>query len=113
LALWSLATLTAMASTASLPLIACSLDAMGQQDRLAQWRDALVAALSREETSQGVRYAFVADAQAEQRIRDLAAAEQGCCSFLEFEVTRQADQVLMNVTAPADQLDALRLIFPA
>jgi superfamily I DNA and RNA helicase len=100
-----------MASTARLPLIACSLDAAGQQDRLAQWRNALAAAVAREETSQGVRYAF--DADAERRIRDLAAAEQGCCSFLKFDITRQADQVLMNVTAPADQLDALRLIFPS
>jgi hypothetical protein len=102
-----------MVSTARLPLIACSLDATGQQARLAQWREALVAAVSREETSEGVRYTFVADAQAEQRIRDLAAAERGCCSFLEFEVRRHADQVLMNVTAPPDGLDALRLIFPA
>jgi hypothetical protein len=108
-----LANLNAMASRARLPLIACSLDATGQQARLAQWRDALVAAVSREETSEGVRYAFVADAQAEQRIRDLAAAEHGCCSFLEFDVIRRADQVLMNVSAPADGLDALRLIFPA
>jgi hypothetical protein len=102
-----------MASTERLPLITCSLDATGQQDRLAQWRDALGAAVSREETSEGVRYAFLADGETEQRIGDLAAAEQRCCSFLEFDVTRQADQVLMNVTAPADQLDALRLIFPA
>jgi hypothetical protein len=102
-----------MASTERLPLIACSLDAMGQQARLAQWRDALAAAVSREETSEGVRYAFVADAQAEQHIRDLAAAEHRCCSFLEFEVTRRADRVLMNITAPAEGRDALRLIFPA
>src|SRR6266852_2963408 len=101
----SLARVNAMARTARLPLIACSLDTSGQQARLTDWRDALAVAVSREETSEGVRYAFVADARAEQRIRDLAAAEQGCCSFLEFDVTRQADRVLMKVTAPAEGLD--------
>ena len=100
-------------ATARLPVIACSLDATGQQARLAEWRDLLAAAVSREETSGGVRYAFAADARAEQRIRDLAAAEHGCCSFLEFDVRRHADRVLMSVTAPPDGLDALRLIFPA
>lgn len=107
------ARLSAMASTARLPLIACSLDATGQQDRLAQWRDALAAAASREEIPDGVRYTFAADAQAEQRLRGLAAAEHACCSFLEFDVIRHTDHVLMNVTAPADGLNALRLIFPA
>lgn len=102
-----------VAPTARFPLIACSLDATGQQARLAQWRDVLGAAVSREETSAGVRYTFVADAQTEQRIRDLAVAEHGCCSFLEFDVTRHTNQVLMNVTAGPEGLDALRFIFPA
>jgi len=48
-----------------------------------------------------------------QRIRGLAAAEHDCCSFLEFDVTRHEDRVVMNVTAPPDGLDALRTIFPA
>lgn len=109
----TLARLNAMASIARLPLIACSLDATGQQDRLAQWRDALAAAASREKIPHGVRYTLAADAQAEQRIRDLAAAEQACCSFLDFDVIRHTDHVLMSVTAPADGLNALRLIFPA
>jgi hypothetical protein len=47
------------------------------------------------------------------RIRELAAAEQGCCSFLRFEVTRVVDQIEMNVRAPADGLEALRFIFAA
>ena len=29
------------------------------------------------------------------------------------DVTRQSDQVMMNVIAPPDRLDALRTIFPA
>ena len=102
-----------MASVARLPLIACSLGASGQQDRLIEWRDLLGAAVSREETPEGVRYSFVADARTERRIRDLADAEHGCCSFLEFDVTRQSGQVMMNVIAPPEGLDTLRLIFPA
>jgi MerR family copper efflux transcriptional regulator len=96
-----------------LPLIACSLDATGQQARLAEWLDVLGEAVSREKTPNGARFTFVADGRGEQRIRELAAAEHECCSFLEFDVTRSADQLVLSVTAPADGLDALSFIFSA
>lgn len=107
-----LASLEEVASTARSALLACSLDSSGQQARLAEWREVLARTVSCEETSEGVQYSFVADAHAEGRIRDLAAAEHGCCSFLEFEIQRHMDQVVMTVTARPDGLDVLRVIFP-
>jgi hypothetical protein len=103
--------LKAMSSGSQLSLVGCSLDASGQLARLADWFELLGQAASREETSEGVRYSFAATAVDEKRIRALAVAEQRCCSFLHFDVARIDDRIEMAVTAPADRLDALRLIF--
>jgi MerR family transcriptional regulator, copper efflux regulator len=96
----------------SLP-IACSLDGKGQRARLEDWAELANTATSREELPDGFRYTFAGDDDLEARIRELAAAEQDCCSFLRFEVTRIADQIEMTVKAPADGVEALRFIFAA
>jgi hypothetical protein len=93
------------------PLIACSLDAAGQQSRLSDWADLLSHAASREATGDGVRYSFAAGDELEKRIRELAAVEQACCSFLEFAVARTGAQLELSVSAPPDGQDALRFIF--
>jgi hypothetical protein len=95
----------------SLPLIACALDASGQQARLRDWAELLAEAASREATAEGARYSFVVGEEVERRIRALAAAEHDCCAFLEFGVVRTDDTVEMTVTAPVEGLEALRLIF--
>ena len=100
-----------MSADSNLPLVAFSLSAVDQKARLAEWAELLGQAVSGEETAEGVRYAFAAGAAYEQRIRELAAAEQGCCSFLQFDVAHVGGRVEMAVRAPADRLDALRLIF--
>ena len=97
----------------SLPLIACSLDATGQEARLAKWLEVLGDAVSREQTADGARFTFVAESQAEQRIRELAALEHDCCPFLEFDVVRSADQLVLSVTAPVEGVEALRFVFAA
>jgi hypothetical protein len=94
-----------------LPLIACSLDASGQQVRLREWAELLSEAAAAEQTAEGARYVFAGGEDLERRIRALAAAEHDCCAFLEFGVVRTEDRVEMTVTAPAEGLDALRFIF--
>jgi hypothetical protein len=90
--------------TAPLQLIACSLDGDGQHARLADWADLLAQASTREETAHGVRYSFASvTSEAESRIRALASAEQGCCSFLQFKIARADDQIEMTVTAPPER----------
>jgi predicted alpha/beta hydrolase len=95
----------------SLPLIACSLDASGQQRRLREWAELLCEAAAAEQTAEGARYVFVGGKEFEGRIRALAAAEHDCCAFLEFGVVCVNDRVEMTVTAPVEGLDALRFIF--
>lgn len=81
---------------------------------MSDWTRLLGHAASREETDGGIRYAFTSvDVDFEQQIRDLAAAEQGCCSFLSFGFVRVGNQIEMTVSAPPDGHEALRFIFSA
>jgi hypothetical protein len=97
----------------TLALIACSLDASGQEQRLADWSSLLAEAARREETTDGVRYSFVAGDDLESRLRTLVAAEKACCAFLDFNVFRTGDEIEMTVTAPRDAAAALRFLFSA
>ena len=92
-------------------LVAGSLDASGQRERLDAWRDLLATAYQRELTPDGVRYLCAASDGFEERVRALAAAEHDCCSFLGFLVSRIDGYVEMKVTASPDGQDALRFIF--
>lgn len=96
----------------NLPLIACTLDAAGQRDRLAEWADLLRSATTHEETPTGVRYRFRAADGLERQIRSLAAAEKECCAFLEFDVTTAGERLELSVNAPPEGQDALRFVFP-
>ena len=97
--------------TSNLPLVACSLDSVDQQQRLAEWAELLSQARTREETSDGVRYAFAADAALRPCVEALAAAEHSCCSFLVFGIAEAGDELELTVTAPANGQEALRFIF--
>jgi hypothetical protein len=97
----------------ALPLIACSLDATGQNRRLADWSSLLREAARREETADGVRYAFVTSDELESRLRTLVAAEKTCCAFFDFNIVRAADEIEMTVTAPPEAAGTLRFLFPA
>jgi hypothetical protein len=100
-----------MQMTSNLPLVVCSLNAVDQQKRLADWGELLGRARTREETADGVRYTFAADDQLKPRVEPLAAAEHSCCSFLEFEIAEAGDELELIVTAPPNGQEALRLIF--
>jgi MerR family copper efflux transcriptional regulator len=97
----------------TLPVIACSLDGQGQRSRLREWTDLLRQATLREEIPGGLRYSFTASDKLESRIRELAAAEQDCCSFLNLGVIRSGDDVELTVTASPDGQEALGFIFSA
>lgn len=85
-----------------LPIV-CTLNPALKRDRLA-WVDALAAdALrSREPIEGGLRHRFRAGDDVERRVRELAALESECCAFLSFEVSREADAVLLDVTGSAE-----------
>jgi hypothetical protein len=95
----------------NLPLAACSLDTVDQQERLADWAELLSRARTREEMADGVRYAFTADDELKAGVEALAAAERCCCSFLGFEIAEAGDELELTITAPPNGQEALRLIF--
>ena len=105
----TVATLTQM--TSNLPLVACSLNSADRQKRLSDWAELLSQARTRRETSDGVRYAFAADAELKPRVEALAAVEYNCCSFLAFEIAEVVDELELTVTAPPNGQEALRFIF--
>ena len=92
-------------------LIACSLDGNEQITRMDAWRQLLATSEERDSTPEGVRYLFPATDDVESHVRELAAAEHRCCSFLQFSVSRLGDHVEMTVAAPSEGVDALRFIF--
>jgi hypothetical protein len=93
----------------NLPIVACSLSAFGQRERLGAWRSLLDRSQMRERLSTGMRYRFSAELANEARA--LAAAEEECCSFLRFNVEQSGDSVLLTVESDGEGLDALRFIF--
>ena len=46
-----------------------------------------------------------------QRVRDLAEAEHECCTFLDFEIVEQNDELRLTVTSHPTGLAALRFTF--
>jgi hypothetical protein len=93
----------------NLPVVACSLSATGQRERLNEWRALLARADTRESLSTGMRYRFPADLTGE--VRALAAAEQECCSFLRFDLTQADNTLVLTVESDGAGQDALRFIF--
>jgi hypothetical protein len=97
----------------TLPLLACSLDADDQKQRLADWSALLQEATRREAIPDGLRYTFAATDELESRVRALAAAEKACCAFLDFDIVPTGEALHMTVTAPPDAVTALHFIFRA
>jgi hypothetical protein len=95
----------------NLPLVACSLTAQDQSARLDAWRSLLESASTRADLADGMSYVFRPASAFAQRVRDLAAAEQECCAFLDFEVVEQDDELRLNVTSQSTGQAALRFIF--
>jgi len=95
----------------SLPLVACSLTAEDQSTRLDAWASLLASADSRTEVPAGMSYVFRPASVFAPRVRDLAAAEGACCTFLDFEIVEQSDEVRLTVTSHPTGQAALRFIF--
>jgi hypothetical protein len=93
----------------NLPIIACSLTASGQRERLSEWKALLAVAESREELPTGMRFRF--RPHLAERVRSLAAAEHECCSFLRFDVVEAPKDVVMTVETEEAGQEALRFVF--
>ena len=92
--------------------IACTLSAdeyAARRDDIARIaRDAL---RSREPLDGGARLTFAASDDTARDLRAVIAAEAECCSFLRFELQREADELRLDVTGPDDAQPIIAELF--
>jgi hypothetical protein len=92
--------------------IACTLASGDLTARLALI-DGLAAdgLLDRAATEHGLRVRLRDTPDIERRVRELVAAESACCSFLDFALSRDAGELLLEITGPADARPVIELFF--
>jgi len=98
-----------LATSTAAPPVACSLQITEMPQRVKDWRSVTAEALAREATATGVRLVFARGVDV-GRLATLAAAEQGCCAFLRFDLTLGLDDVTLEITGADDArvvIDAL------
>jgi hypothetical protein len=92
--------------------IACTLSAsdyVSRRDEIAAiGRQAL---RSREPLAGGARLTFAAAGDTERRLREVIAAEAGCCSFLRFELGGDGQTLLLDITGPDDAQPIIAELF--
>jgi hypothetical protein len=93
-------------------MIACTLtpDAMTARRALI---DSLAAEglLDRTVTDAGLRLRLRDTPEIERRTRELIAAESACCAFLDFELTRDGGDLVLDVSGPADARPVIEAFF--
>jgi hypothetical protein len=92
--------------------IACSLSAgeyAARRDEIARITHS--ALRSRDPISGGARLTFAASDDTERDLRTVIAAEAECCSFLHFELDRDADKLRLDVTGPDDAQPIIAELF--
>jgi DNA-binding transcriptional MerR regulator len=93
------------------PIIACSLAGDEQHRRRGEWAQLMASCTEAEDTARGVRASFPVDPELAARLARLAAAEQSCCSFLQFSVTFTPTALAMTVDAPPSARPILADLF--
>lgn len=92
--------------------IACALTPDGMTARVALI-DGLAAdgLLDRTATDRGLRVRMLDRPDIEQRTRELITAESQCCAFLDFELTREAGDLVLDIAGPEDARPVAEVFF--
>jgi hypothetical protein len=92
--------------------IACTLTPDGMTARLALINGlAADAVLDRTPTATGLRVRLRDTPEIEQRTRELIAAESRCCAFLAFDLSRDAGDLVLDITGPEDARPVIEMFF--
>lgn len=92
--------------------VACSLGPAGLSDRRIVWEQLGERALRQARpTAGGVQLVYAASEETERELRELARLEGDCCSFAEWRVSRQGDELLLDVISAGDGAAAIRTLF--
>jgi DNA-binding transcriptional MerR regulator len=98
-------------TTHSDPPIACSLGAVDQPVRRAEWYDILTAVTRRDVIAGGVALSLPSDAVIASRVADLAVREQACCAFFDFTLRIIDGSLILEVRAPESAADSVASLF--
>lgn len=96
---------------ASAPVIACTLGPGLLGGRVAEWEAVVGRAVGRTSLDTGVRLRFAPEEGLAAALAALAEAEHGCCAFFDFAVGIRADEVTLDVRAPAEARPLLDQLF--
>jgi hypothetical protein len=99
-------------SVSGVDVIACSLEPDAVGERIRDWDRVLTSATARTAIPNGVRVAFDRDVDV-AALAELAAAEQSCCSFFQFEIGIGSDGVTLQVTGPDASQQVITAVFGA
>jgi DNA-binding transcriptional MerR regulator len=93
--------------------VACTLGGAELGERTARWRRLAGRAEGREEIPDGMRLTFPAGAEPAGDLAAPAAAEQGCCAFLDFTLHLTPTALQLEVRAPESAAGILADLFGA
>ncbi|MEY9963467.1 DNA-binding transcriptional MerR regulator [Streptacidiphilus sp. MAP12-16] len=93
--------------------VACTLGRTELADRTDQWRSMVDRAKDRHAIADGVRLVFPATVELAGEVAALAAAEQGCCGFLDFTLHLTPTALELSVRAPEGAASMLADLFGA
>jgi hypothetical protein len=89
--------------------IACTLSSKDMAAQRARWQRLMAAsAVARDETPDGLRIRFRADAGVAAELAELVATERECCAWASWTVTARADAVVLEIRSRGDGVAALR-----
>ncbi len=101
-------------TTAARPTaVACTLTGDDVAARVEQWRELLKQCQDRGEIPGGLALTFPATTELAGALAALAAAEQQCCSFFDFELRLTSSSLVLTVRAPGAAADLLAALFGA
>ena len=92
--------------------LSCSLDAGDIEQRLGEWRQVTSAAIGVSSVSSGKRFHFTRETDV-GAIANLAAAEQTCCTFFEFNISITSDEVTLDITGPGPAQELIDSFVPS
>ena len=92
--------------------IACTLTRPGLAARAGRWARLVARAMTgRAEVGGGLRLAFRPGPGVEEELRELAAAENECCSWAAWTVEAGAGKLVLDVRSPGDGAAVLHGMF--
>jgi DNA-binding transcriptional MerR regulator len=80
--------------------VTCTLDTDELDVRITAWRQLVAGASGREDIPDGVQLAFPASPELAAEVAALAAAEQDCCSFFDFDLHLAVGEIRLTIRAP-------------